>query len=177
VQRGRAIRRFQDMNTLVWDTYPQPVTTVRVYFRYAAEELAAGSSVPALIAPDHHEAIVYEARREQHQLIREDGWPAISTNSDPAAWAQRQAVPGAVIGPDASDAGPTGHNAYEVVLDVSARTPAGGYAIGQQVTYRQGSAQYTVRSYEGYAISPAGPEGPTRCTALFNAIDAAWPSS
>jgi hypothetical protein len=124
-----------------------------------------------------HKAIVYEAKREQHQLIQSDGWPAISTNSDPAAWAQRQAVPGAVIGPDASDPGPTGHNAYEVVLDVSARTPAGGYATGQQVTYRQGSAQYTVRSYQGYEISPAGPEGPTRCTALSNAIDVAWPSS
>jgi hypothetical protein len=67
--------------------------------------------------------------------------------------------------------------------DVQVRGGCGAYrgcgtaAIGEQVTYRQGSAQYTVRSYEGYAISPAGPEGPTRCTALSNAIDAAWPSS
>jgi hypothetical protein len=126
-----------------------------------------------------HKAIVYEAEREQHQLIQEDGWPAISTNSDPGAWARRQAVPGAVIGLDAPSPGPTGHNAYEVVLDISAGTPAGGYAIGQQVTYRQGSAQYTVRSYTGHAISPPGPAGAggSRCTALDSAISAAWPSS
>jgi len=63
--------------------------------------------------------------------------------------------------------------AHEVVLDVSAKTPAGGYAIGQQVTYRQGNAQYTIRSYTGYAIGPPGPGGP-KCQAQENAITAAW---
>jgi hypothetical protein len=132
-----------------------------------------------LIDPNNlvlHKALVYESERERHFLVTSDGWPAISTNSDPGAWARRQAVPGAVIGLDAPDASPTGHNAYEVVLDVSASTPAGGYAIGVQMTYRQGSAQYTVRSYTGYEISPAGPDGAgTRCTALSGAVEAAWP--
>jgi hypothetical protein len=124
-----------------------------------------------------HQAVVYEAKREQHQLIQVDGWPLISKNSDPSAWAQRQGIPGAVISPDPPNPGPTGHDAYEVVLDISAKTPAGGYATGQQVTYRQGSAQYTIRSYAGYAISPPGPDGGTRCTALSNAINAAWGKS
>jgi hypothetical protein len=125
------------------------------------------------------QAIVYEAKREQHQLILADGWPLISTSSDPSAWAHRQGVHGAVVSPDPPDAGPTTHDAYEVVLDVSAKTPAGGYAIGQQVTYRQGNAQYTIRSYSGYAISPPGPKGQdgTRCPAFQKAITTAWQSS
>jgi hypothetical protein len=125
-----------------------------------------------------HQAVVYEAEREQHQLILSDGWPLISTNSDPGGWARRQGVPGALVSPDPPGAGPTTHDAYEVVLDISAKTPAGGYAIGQQVTYRQGNAQYTIRSYSGYAISPPGTQGQEggRCSAFGKAISAAWPS-
>ena len=125
-----------------------------------------------------HQALVYEAKREQHQLILNDGWPLISTNSDPGEWARRQGVPGALVSPDPSDAGPTTHDAYEVVLDISAKTPSGGYAIGQQVTYRQGNVQYTIRSYSGYAISPPGPQGQDggRCSAFQKAISAAWSS-
>jgi hypothetical protein len=52
---------------------------------------------------------------------------------------------------------------------------------GEQVCFPvpKGGAQYTVRSYTGYAISPPGPagEGGSRCTALAGAISAAWPSS
>jgi hypothetical protein len=126
-----------------------------------------------------HQAVVYEAKREQHQLVLADGWPLISTNSDPGAWARRQGVPGALVGPDPPDAGPTTHDAYEVVLDISAKTPAGGYAIGQQVTYRQGNARYTIRSYSGYAISPPGTQGQdgSRCSAFREAISVAWLST
>jgi hypothetical protein len=125
-----------------------------------------------------HKAIVYEAERERNQLTPVDGWPAISLGSNAASWARRQPVPGAVIDPDPPNAGVTTHNAYEVVLDVSAKTPAGGYAIGQQVTYRQGNTVYTIRCYSGYAISP--PDGTlsgVRCEAFNKAISAAWPSS
>jgi hypothetical protein len=136
----------------------------------------------SLIAPRNlvlRQATAYEAKREQHQLILADGWPLISTNSAPGAWAHRQGVPGAVVSPDPPGAGPTTHDACEVVLDISARTPAGGYAIGQQVTYRQGNAQYTIRSYSGYAISPPGPGGRdgTRRSAFQKAVSAAWQGS
>jgi hypothetical protein len=125
-----------------------------------------------------HKAVVYEAEREQHQLTLADGWPAISLGSEPAAWAQRQSVPGAVIRPDPPNAGITTHDAYEVVLDVSAKTRAGGYAIGQRVTYRQANAQYTIRCYAGYVISPpGGPEGGLQCSASEKAISGACPSS
>jgi hypothetical protein len=125
-----------------------------------------------------HKTIVYQTRREQNQLAPVNGWPAVSLGSDPASWARRQPVPGAVIAPDPPNAGDTSHNAYQVVVDVTAKTPAGGYAIGQEVTYRQGNAEYTIRSYSGYAISPpGGPMAGTRCQAYWNAISTAWQSS
>jgi hypothetical protein len=100
-------------------------------------------------------------------------------NANPSAWAHRQSVPGAVIGPQISTIGTPGPDArdtYAVVIDISAKTPAGGYAIGQQVTYRQGNAQYTIRSYTGYVITPPGPDFWPKCQARENAIAAAWPS-
>ena len=123
-----------------------------------------------------HKAIVYEMRYSEHPLVQVDGWSLIDTNADPSAWAQRQRVPGAVIPPQSSAVGipgPRARDVYEVVLNISAKSPAGGYAIGQQVTYRQGSAQYMIRSYTGYAIGPPTPEGP-RCQAQKDAITAAW---
>lgn len=53
--------RFQNANTLVWESRPSAAQTVRIYFRIVPEILAVGSAVPTLLAPDHHEAIVYEA--------------------------------------------------------------------------------------------------------------------
>lgn len=60
---GRRITtvRYQDPTTLVWDSPPQTDTTVRAYFRLCAESLGSDSSVPALIGPEHHDAIAYEA--------------------------------------------------------------------------------------------------------------------
>lgn len=72
--------RFLSQDTLVWDAYPQPVTTVRVYYRPAAEELATGSSVPQLIGPEHHEAIAYEAAIQIKEALDHD---------IPQRWAQR----------------------------------------------------------------------------------------
>jgi hypothetical protein len=90
-----------------------------------------------------------------------------------------RASPGAVIPPQKSTIGtpvPRARDKYEIVLDITAKTSAGGYAIGQQLKYRQGSAQYTIRSYNGYAIAPPGPEGP-KCQSQENAIAAAWRTS
>jgi hypothetical protein len=125
-----------------------------------------------------HGAIVYEMRHSEHPLIQADGWVVMSQGADPGAWARRQSVPGAVIPPQASTIGTPGPHArdeYEVVLDISAKTPGGGWSIGQQVRYRQGNAHYAIRSYTGYAIAPPGPDGP-KCQAHENAIAAAWPS-
>jgi hypothetical protein len=125
-----------------------------------------------------HKAIVYQTRRGQDQLTPVNGWPAISLGSDRVSWARRQPVPGAVIDPDPPNAGDASHNDYQIAVEVTAKTPAGGYAIGQEVTYRQGNAEYTIRNYSGYAISPpGGPMAGTRCQAYWNAISTAWHNS
>ena len=124
----------------------------------------------------HKNVFVYEMRHSENPLILADGWGKMSLGANPAMWARRQSVFGAVIAPQVSTVGTPGPNArdtYEVVLDISAKTPAGGYAIGLQVTYREGNAQYTIRTYQGIAIGPPGPDGP-KCQAQENAIDAAW---
>lgn len=123
-----------------------------------------------------HGVTVYEMRHSENPLILSDGWGHMSQGASPSMWAGRQSVPGAVIPPETSTIGTPGPNArdvYQIVIDVSASTPAGGYAIGQQVTYRQGNTQYTIRSYTGYAIGPPGPNGP-KCQTQENAIVAAW---
>ena len=124
-----------------------------------------------------HGAVVYEMRHSENAPVMSDGWGKMSLGTDPVLWARRQNLPGAVVPPAASATGTPGTTApdtYAVVLDISAKTPAGGWAIGQQITYRQGSTQYTIRLYSGYAIRPpAGPDGPD-CQAQRNAIEAAW---
>jgi hypothetical protein len=128
-----------------------------------------------------HRAIVYEMRHSENPLIDVAGWELMGHYAVPSLWARRQNIPGAVIPPETSTIatpGPDARDEYEVVLDISAKTPAGGWAAGQQVTYRQGSTQYRVRAYTGYAVGPPGPpdgSGSPDCRTQWTAITAAWP--
>jgi hypothetical protein len=126
-----------------------------------------------------HGAIVYEMPHSEGGLVQAGGWPTFPQYANPGLWARRQSIPGAVIPPETSTIsapGPKARDEYQVALDISAKTPAGGYAIGDQLTYRQGNTQYTIRTYTGYAIGPPGTDGP-KCQAQDNAIAAAWRSS
>lgn len=126
-----------------------------------------------------HGAIVYEMPHSENPLVQAGGWVTFPEYANPILWARRQSIPGAVIPPQTSTIsvpGPDARDEYQVALDISAETPAGGYAIGHQITYKQGSTQYTIRSYTGYAIGPPGADGP-KCQAQENAIAAAWRSS
>jgi hypothetical protein len=86
-------------------------------------------------------AVIYQGTRLKHSVILSDGWKLMGRYADPDAWAHRQSVPGAVIPAQTSQkATPATDPAeYDVILDISAKTPAGGYASGQQVTYKQGT--------------------------------------
>jgi hypothetical protein len=122
---------------------------------------------------------VYEMRHDEHPLQVGGGWGALSHGADPVAWAKRQGVPGAVIPPEPSSDGPPKpgtRDEYEVVVGVAAVTPKGGWAIGQQVTYRQGNREYTIRTYTGYGIAPPGKANQPRCDAEMAAITGAWPA-
>jgi hypothetical protein len=124
-----------------------------------------------------HGAIVFKMPHSENPITVDGGWSLISYYARRGnLWARIQSIPGAVIPPQTSTIsapGPGARDEYQVALDVSAETPAGGYAIGDQITYRQGGTQYTMRSYSGYAIGPPGKDGP-KCDAQENAINAAW---
>jgi hypothetical protein len=124
-------------------------------------------------------AVIYQGTSRKHSVDLSDGWKLMGRYADPNAWAHRQGVPGAVIPAQTSQKGTTATDPpeYDVILDISAKTPAGGYASGQQVTYKQGNNQYTIRTYSGYAISPPEPNGDTRCHAMLNAVETAWPTT
>lgn len=123
--------------------------------------------------------IVYEMRHAEHPLGSGFAWSRLGRTGDPVAWAHRQAVPGAVIPAEPSADGPPKpgtRDEYQIAVGVAARTPAGGWAIGHQVTYRQGNREYTIRTYTGYAISPPGKAGQPKCDAELAAITGAWPA-
>jgi hypothetical protein len=124
-------------------------------------------------------AVIYQGTRLKHSVVLSDGWKVMGRYADPNAWAHRQSVPGAVIPAQTSQKGTTATDPpeYDVILDISVETPGGGYASGQQVTYKQGNDQYTIRTYTGYAISPPEPNGGTRCDAMQKAVENAWPST
>jgi hypothetical protein len=118
-------------------------------------------------------------RHAEHALGSGFAWSRLGQTADPVAWAQRQAVPGAVIPAEPSTDGipkPGTRDEYQIAVGVAPTTPKGGWAIGHQVTYRQGNREYTVRTYSGYAISPPGKAGQSRCDAELAAITGAWPA-
>jgi len=129
----------------------------------------------SLISPHNlilHRAISYRGTLESPNMSGY-AWNLLRKGATASDWAHRQGIPGAVIPPQ------TAHDislrpnepAYSIVLDVSSKTAAGGYAIGQKVTYSQGENQYTIRSYTGYAMAPPGPRG-AKCDAYEKAIAA-----
>jgi hypothetical protein len=124
-------------------------------------------------------AFVYEEPHSQDPLIIATGWGKLSASALRSSWTRRQRIPGAVIPPSVSgiDApGPGAPDLYQVVLGITAQTPKGGWALGQQITYRQGGTQYTIRSYSGYALAPPAPSD-APCQAQLNAIGRAFSAS
>jgi hypothetical protein len=126
-------------------------------------------------------ALVYEMVHSQHPLQQVVAWTgmagAASKARIPAAeWAARQPVPGAVIPVERfhqGRPGPQARDLYEIVADISATSPDGGWATGESVTYTYRGSTYTVQSLTGYAIGDTLAD-PNYCQAQLNAISAAW---
>jgi hypothetical protein len=126
-----------------------------------------------------HGAVVYEMEHSQHVLYQANSWPDIGKGASSTLWARRQPIPGAVI--------PPGHakgvliraskqdNLYVIVEDVSATTPAGGWALGEVVSYQSDGSTYTVEDHTGIAIAStthseaaADTKGCNESSAAFN---------
>jgi hypothetical protein len=118
-----------------------------------------------------HQALVYRMAHDRYPLPYERPWSQIGQGVPKSAWEYgHQAVPGAVIEPlDGRHApGPGAGTFYQIVVDLSAASPAGGSATGEIVTYRADGRAYTVRSYTGYALAP--PTGKPSCTSQIKTI-------
>jgi hypothetical protein len=130
-----------------------------------------------------HGGLLYEMYQDRHPLITATLWDNMGHGAAARQWAARQPIPGAVI--------PPGHglppgllpskrfNAWEIVIDISAVKPGGGWALGEVVTYRAGGTLYTVTAETGIEIgsghqenSPDPEDG--NCAAQDKAAQAAF---
>src|SRR4029077_3385868 len=112
-----------------------------------------------------HGALVYEMAHSAHPLIQEDGWNHIGTSVPQALWSRyHHALPAAIpAGYPTPNFLPTYKlNIYEIVPNVTATSPNGGWALGEKVTYRANGQTYTVKAYTGYAIGRPS-NAPTFC--------------
>jgi hypothetical protein len=130
-----------------------------------------------------HGGLVYEMYRSAHPLVSAAAWDKMGDGAPAPQWAERQAIPGAVIQP--GHGLPPGlspsprFNIWEVAIDVSVVRPGGGWALGEVVTYRADGSWYTVTAETGIAIgsghseiSPVAKDG--NCAAQINAITEAF---
>jgi hypothetical protein len=123
-----------------------------------------------------HGALLYKMPHSQRPLIQETAWDRLSQSAQPNSWAARQAIPGAVMLPErpVHATGTVARDIYQLVLDISSRTPQGGWAAGEIVRYSSGGQRYTVTTYTGYAIAPPPYSAPKWCGPQSNAIRHAW---
>jgi hypothetical protein len=125
-----------------------------------------------------HGAVVYEMAHSQHPLAPEAAWAREGADVPAAAWAGRQPVPGAVIAPGNGPPPVTARNPrdsiYAIVVDISAATPAGGWALGEVVTYLAGGHKYTIRARTGLGIGSSRAPIASACHAQVLAIEKAF---
>jgi hypothetical protein len=160
-------------------TWNTPVAFNLDMFLNQAHEPLTIESV-ALIDPHNltlQGAIVYEMPHSRYPLAMNAPVADEAAAVPKALWARHQTVPGAVIGPGHPapiDKVLSTTNLYQIAPEVSLAVRAGGWALGEIVTYKVGGHEYTVKAQTGYAIgSPLVPQAQS-CNGPFNAIQAKW---
>lgn len=152
------------------------------YGGYYYNQSSQASRVESVSLLDPHNLILHGAAvyKEAHfnisALPLEWGWGHEGKAYSAAQWAAiRQPVLGAVI---PAENGPIAANdfvklkpdVYEVGVDMSAATPAGGWASGVVVKYRAGGSTYTSTLLVGLVIMSA----PGACGPAEHSIDDSW---
>ncbi len=158
-----------------WDT---PIGFAFDSYRNRARRPLTVESV-SLVDPHNlvlHSALLYAMGHPRQPLIQEFAWARLGQAVRPDAWADRQAIPGAAIPAERSGqaTGSTARDDYQLVLDISSRTPRGGWAAGEAVRYSSGGQSYTVTTYTGYAIAPLRQAATRRCGPPTRSIQRAW---
>jgi hypothetical protein len=113
-----------------------------------------------------------------HSVEMTGPWGSPGTGIPVAEWRARQTIPGATIPPENSTTatGPRARNLYEIVLDISARTPQGGWTAGEKITYRVATRTYAAVLYIGYSITEPLSISPNICQQRFSSVRRAWAS-
>ena len=101
-------------------------------------------------------SVLYRIPRDRYPLPISGPWAQLGSTVPPADWRARQRVPGAVMPPIGGPVEVNGHingkvDRWEIVVDVSAATPAGGWALGEIVRYRPGTGATRRRPGPGWA--------------------------
>ena len=157
----RAVRMF-NWRTPVGFAYP-------TFYNRSASSLTIESVT--LTDPHHlkvHGGIVYEMSHPGARpapLYVEAPMTMMPSIANAAAWASRKPIPGATIPGDQQT------NRYQIVPQIAATSPAGGWATGEIVAYEAGGRQYTTRAELGLAIAGTYRGG---CAAMYKAIAKGW---
>lgn len=127
-----------------------------------------------------HETDVYKVAHFKISLPYEWAWGHEGTARSATQWAAiRQRIPGATIprgnGPIApADFMTLRPDVYEIAVDMSAASPAGGWAPGVVVTYRAGGTTYTSTLMVGLTIGSAAKPLPSGCDAPQRSVQDFW---
>jgi hypothetical protein len=127
-----------------------------------------------------HGAAVYKMARYKISLPYEWAWGQEGKAHSATQWAAiRQRIPGATIprenGPIApADLPKLNPDVYEIAVDMSAASPAGGWAPGVVVTYRAGGTTYTSTLMVGLAIGSADKPMSSACDAATRSVQDYW---
>jgi hypothetical protein len=128
-----------------------------------------------------HGSVLYRMPHDLHHLSSPVSWAQEGQAVPPADWRARQRVPGAVMPPIGGPVEVNGQvngkvDRWEIVVDVSAATPGGGWALGEIVRYRAGGQSYTAEARTGMGIGTSLNRAHS-CDAQMTAMQAAFSAS
>jgi hypothetical protein len=125
-----------------------------------------------------HGSVLYRMAHTSHALPTSWAWTQIG-QEDPALWRARQRIPGAVMPPVGGPVEVNGNintkvDRWEIVVDISAASPAGGWALGEVVQYQAGGQAYTLEAREGLSIGTSRRPAAHSCDGKLSAISAGF---
>jgi hypothetical protein len=125
-----------------------------------------------------HGSVLYRMAHAAHALPPSWSWVREGQAVPPADWRARQRVPGAVMPPAGRPVELNGRinskvDRWQIALDISAASPAGGWARGEVVHYTAASRSYTLVARNGMAIGTSRRPVQPSCDASMRAMAAA----
>ena len=126
-----------------------------------------------------HGSVLYKMAHASHALPLSSAWAKEGEEVPLAEWRGRRLIPAAVMPPVGGPVDVNGSlshkiDLYEIVVDISAATPAGGWALGEVVRYQAGGHAYTFEARTGLGIGTTGRLPTHSCDTQMQAIKAAF---